>query len=367
MFGVNLLDMKVCCSQELMSRRSFLLNDLLERAESKTRDMNVRLEQMVQERTRELSKTNQELRTSIQREKTMVDTLAREEKKLQKSLKSLEQAEAIAKLGYFERNWETDTGYWSKGFFSLMGVEHEMDSLPFETFIDSIDADDRQRVINHIQESIANYEPMDIEFRLTQQDGNRIQIHGIADHFYFDDDRPVITRGVFQDITDRKQAEVLLKKLEAQLIHAQKMESVGRLAGGVAHDYNNISSIVIGETVLLVEDDAVILKMCRSMLERLGYVVLSANTPGEALRIVEQGAVKITLLISDVVMPEMNGRELADRLQSLCPGLKALFMSGYTAKIIAQRGVLEAGVHFIPKPFSRKDLAVSVRRVLDER
>ncbi len=121
-----------------------------------------------------------------------------------------------------------------------------------------------------------------------------------------------------------------------------------------------------GETVLVVEDEPALLKMGKMMLEKLGYRVLAAGTPGEAIRLAEEHAGEIQLLITDVVMPEMNGRDLAERMQSLYPGMKILFMSGYTADVIAHRGVLDEGVNFIQKPFSMKDLAVKVREALRE-
>jgi two-component system cell cycle sensor histidine kinase/response regulator CckA len=120
-----------------------------------------------------------------------------------------------------------------------------------------------------------------------------------------------------------------------------------------------------GETVLLVEDDRSILKLGNTVLERLGYTVLTASTPGEAMALAKEHADKIDLLITDVVMPEMNGREMADQLQTLSPDLKILFMSGYTSNVIAHSGILEEGVRFMPKPFSTKDLAVKVREALD--
>jgi two-component system, cell cycle sensor histidine kinase and response regulator CckA len=79
--------------------------------------------------------------------------------------------------------------------------------------------------------------------------------------------------------------------------------------------------------------------------------VLAAGTPGEAIGLAEEHESEIHLAITDVVMPEMNGRDLAEWLQALYPGMKILFMSGYTADVIAHRGVLEAGVNFLPKPF----------------
>jgi len=121
-----------------------------------------------------------------------------------------------------------------------------------------------------------------------------------------------------------------------------------------------------GETVLIVEDEASILKLAKRILKRLGYAVLEATTPGQAVALAEQHAIDIHLLITDVVMPEMNGKDLADRLQSLYPNLRVLFMSGYTASAIVHRGVLNKGVNFIQKPFSMKDLAAKVREALDK-
>jgi CheY-like chemotaxis protein len=120
------------------------------------------------------------------------------------------------------------------------------------------------------------------------------------------------------------------------------------------------------ETILLVEDEPSILRMTRIMLERMGYTILAAGTPGEAIALAREHAGEIHMLMTDVVMPEMNGRDLAKNLLSLYPDLKRLFMSGYTANVIAHHGVLDEGVQFIHKPFSKQDLAIKVRKVLDE-
>ncbi|MBU0463615.1 MAG: PAS domain S-box protein [Proteobacteria bacterium] len=120
-----------------------------------------------------------------------------------------------------------------------------------------------------------------------------------------------------------------------------------------------------GETILLVEDDLPILKLAQKILEGLNYTVLIADTPKGAMRLAQEHTGKIHLLITDVIMPEMNGRELSEQLQSLSPDLKCIFMSGYTANAIAHHGVLDEGVHFIQKPFSKRDLATIVRKVLD--
>jgi len=120
------------------------------------------------------------------------------------------------------------------------------------------------------------------------------------------------------------------------------------------------------ETILIVEDEKAILQLSRRMLERLGYTVQTSSNPSEALKLSGEYDGTIHLLITDVVMPEMNGRDLSSRLTRLHPALKTLYMSGYTADVIAHHGVLDEGVQFIQKPFSLKDLAVKVREALEQ-
>lgn len=125
------------------------------------------------------------------------------------------------------------------------------------------------------------------------------------------------------------------------------------------------SSIKHGkETILLVEDEPDILNICRLMLEQSGYTVLSAVTPLEAIRIAETTGEMIHLLLTDVVMPEMNGCDLSRKIQSIIPGLKILFMSGYATDVIANQYFLDEGTNFIQKPFSLKSLTTIVNRIL---
>ena len=119
------------------------------------------------------------------------------------------------------------------------------------------------------------------------------------------------------------------------------------------------------ETILLVEDEPSILKVTTMLLAGQGYAVLAANTAGEAMHLAGEHFGEISLLMTDVVMPEMNGRDLAKNLLSLYPDLKCLYMSGYTADVIAYHCVLDEGVFFIQKPFTMTDLAAKVREVLD--
>lgn len=120
-----------------------------------------------------------------------------------------------------------------------------------------------------------------------------------------------------------------------------------------------------GERILMVEDEPAILSLGKRMLEGLGYQVLTAGAPSRALEIAREENCNVQLLITDVVMPEMNGRDLSERLRAECPGIRTLFMSGYTSNVIAHRGVLEDGVHFMQKPFSLAELAAKVRQALE--
>jgi len=133
-----------------------------------------------------------------------------------------------------------------------------------------------------------------------------------------------------------------------------QVSPVARTAGGA-------------ETILLVEDEPTILEMTSLMLGRLGYRVLAASTPSEAITLAKKHVAEIHLLLTDVILSEMNGRELGQILTSFCPDLKVLFMSGYTGDVVARQGVLAEGINFMQKPFSKETLATKVRHVLDSK
>jgi two-component system cell cycle sensor histidine kinase/response regulator CckA len=140
-------------------------------------------------------------------------------------------------------------------------------------------------------------------------------------------------------------------RYRTESLEAEDNKAVMKLPGGA-------------ETVLIVEDEESILKLSREMLELLGYKVLAVNETDQALRLAKEYDGNIDLLLTDVMMPGMNGKELSERIIAFKPGLKRLYMSGYTSDVITCQGILEEGVQFIHKPFSFKDLATKVRETL---
>jgi CheY-like chemotaxis protein len=131
------------------------------------------------------------------------------------------------------------------------------------------------------------------------------------------------------------------------------VEKVGRAAQG-------------NETILLVEDDEVVRELISTVLNNEGYRLLEAASGVAALSICAHYEERIHLLLTDVIMPEMNGRDLANRLTAVRPEVKVLYMSGYTDDVIAHHGVLDEGTEFIQKPFTPDVLARKVREVLDD-
>jgi CheY-like chemotaxis protein len=121
------------------------------------------------------------------------------------------------------------------------------------------------------------------------------------------------------------------------------------------------------ETILLVEDEEEVRAVAREMLEAKGYRVLAAADPEEAERLAGAHPERIDLLLTDVVMPGMNGPALAERLRPVRRDMRVVYMSGYTAEVIGDYGVLAPGVPFVPKPFTLDGLNGKIREVLDRR
>ena len=116
----------------------------------------------------------------------------------------------------------------------------------------------------------------------------------------------------------------------------------------------------------LSKDDEQVKQMTVQMLMRYGYDVRTASDGQGALDLFSGDNGKVHLLLTDVVMPGMNGKELFGKISLQCPGIKAIYMSGYTENVIAHSGIMDQGVNFIQKPFSMKSLLVKVRQVLDQ-
>jgi len=131
------------------------------------------------------------------------------------------------------------------------------------------------------------------------------------------------------------------------------------------HKEDDIKIQCGSETILIVEDDASVLNLSKGMLEKLGYAVFAVNHTDDALSLVSDDEKKIDLLMTDVVMPDMNGKELAKRINDIRPNIKCLYMSGYTANVIAHHGILDKNIHFIAKPFNLRDLAAKLREVIE--
>ena len=119
------------------------------------------------------------------------------------------------------------------------------------------------------------------------------------------------------------------------------------------------------ETILLVEDEEKLLLLFKNQIESLGYTVLAANSPQKAITMAMDYQGGLDLLVTDVIMPEMNGKDLSRELSARCPGIRTLFMSGYTEDAIAHHGILDKGLHFINKPFAMIQLSQKIRSVLD--
>jgi len=121
------------------------------------------------------------------------------------------------------------------------------------------------------------------------------------------------------------------------------------------------------ETVMVVEDEAALRELTRALLEDAGYTVLESSGAEDALETAKDMQRKIDLLLTDIVMPRLDGRELANQMVSLRPDLKVLYMSGYTDDIIVHRGVLTQGAVLVQKPFTKRTLLQKVRETLDSK
>jgi two-component system cell cycle sensor histidine kinase/response regulator CckA len=222
---------------------------------------------------------------------------------------------------------------------------------------------------NSLEEQLSGESHFGVELRRLRKDGTLVDVSLWTAPLHNQNGRMIASMSLFAD-TSRQ------KRLEEQFRQSQKMEAVGKLAGGVAHDFNNLLTVTPTkglkdipqgtETVLLVEDEEEVRTLARLVLQRNGYHVLEATHGEEALRFCEQLQETIHLLVTDVIMPRMNGRQLAERLRQLRPDVKVLYISGYTDDAVVRHGILNRDTSFIQKPFTTDTLAQKVREVLDK-
>jgi DNA-binding NtrC family response regulator len=128
----------------------------------------------------------------------------------------------------------------------------------------------------------------------------------------------------------------------------------------------DLQSLNGSETILVVEDEAQILRLCKRVLESKGYTIIAADNPEEAIALVEKNADEIQMLITDFMLPSMNGEELYEGIRALKPDIGVLYMSGFTVDVIAHQEGASEKLQFIQKPFSPRDLTRKVREVLDK-
>ena len=242
-----------------------------------------------------------------------------------------------------------------------------------------------------------------------------------------DTDDGLLVIAAVRDVTERLELRAERDKLERQLQQSQRLGSLGQLAGGVARDVSNLLAVIsdyaafvgdevardgvqvdwqsvredvrqiqlaarraadlillpaaghgiqaepmpmpepqpggAGGTVLIVEDEPAIREVTRRILSRSGYTVIAAATGHEAIEIAASHTVDIDVLLTDVVMPQMLGKQAAERIRAFQPGVKVLFMSGYTRGVLDSQGVVEAGVNLIQKPFSEAELLAALRHI----
>jgi len=129
-------------------------------------------------------------------------------------------------------------------------------------------------------------------------------------------------------------------------------------------DHKNKPRLSRPISVLLVEDDDLVRNLTKNMLETIGHNVMMAETPEKALALCKKSDVELDLLLSDVIMPQISGKKLQKEVLHLRPGIKTIFMSGYTANVIDHQGILDQGITFLQKPFSIEDLAKIINKII---
>ncbi len=273
-----------------------------------------------------------------------------------------------------------------------------------------IHPDDRRYAHDQVDTALRRSDHFEMEYRIIAKDGTEKWVWERGAGLQCDNEKHRLLEGFISDITERRRAAAEKEKLQSQLNQAQKMESVGRLAGGVAHDFNNMLGVILGYTEMALEHTGSVqplfddLQEIRKAAERSAdltrQLLTFARKQTIAPRIIDlnetvEGTLKMLrrLIGEDIDLAWWPGKNLApvkmdpsqidQILANLCVNardaiagvgkltietdIKRLFMSGYSANVIAHQGVLDEGVHFIQKPFSSKDLGVKLRELLEDK
>ncbi|HDR05858.1 MAG TPA: response regulator [Candidatus Marinimicrobia bacterium] len=290
------------------------------------------------------------------RQRKMANTIKISEDRLAENVQLYKIAGERAKIGSWSVDLATNISFWSDTVADIHKMPRGLSPSVSEG-IQFYAPEWQVRVTEVFTRCAEQGIPYDEELEIIAADGSRVWVRTIGEAVRDADGQIIKVQGTFQDITAIKAAEKEQKLLKAQFEQAQKMESVGRLAGGVAHDFNNMLSVILGYSEMLLDDMAPEDAHYNDIRE----IFKAANSPQEALA---EKETHIHLLLTDVIMPEMNGKELAEKIQLLHPAMKVIFMSGYTADIISEHGVLEARTHFIEKPLSLKKVAQKLHQAL---
>ncbi len=342
----------------------------------------------------------------------------------------LERAQAQAKIGGWEFNPTTNALFYSKQMYHLLGQDPASGPPGPANWLEGAAPDDRERVSAALRAVAESHHPITLEFRGHEPSRASDRYFETTMAAVRDDSGSLLyIAGTLQDVSERKQAERERSKLQEQLGQALKMEAIGRLAGGVAHDFNNLLTVIVGnvelgldgldrrefgvvkqaggtietyselglgttfkiylprvdvpaqpienaakamemlhgtETILLVEDNDSLRQLTANMLRRLGYRLFVADGGMSALRLLKADRPSIDLLLTDLVMPGMSGRELSRCVQELFPEVPVLYCSGYTEDTFVRHGLASEKLQFIGKPFTSRQLGQKVRQVLDD-
>jgi len=235
--------------------------------------------------------------------------------------------------------------YISKGIEMLGYTQNDWHNTP-NLWIDLIHEDDRERVLKETRKAFADQSETDYEYRMRSRDGSVYWFHDKGNFLRDENGEPISWEGFLLDITKRKSAET------------DEQNTNGRIDKSAAENKT--------KSILLVEDEKIIREMMREILSGDGYDVTTAVNGVEALEICETGDKSFDLLITDFEMPQMNGRELAEKIKASCDDAKILFVSGYAGDDDFLRNLSINGKYFVAKPFSPDSFTAKVKAILEE-